>query len=165
MPPKKTVLITGCSAGGIGAALAVAFQKRGFHVFATARVPAKMPPEFAHLPDVTRLPLDVTSRASIDAAVAAVRKATGGTLDILVNNAGVPYVVPALDADVRVARDVFDANFFGVLETTKAFAPLLVAAAPGAIVVNICSTAAHITTPWMGASAPMPVSLLCPATF
>ena len=34
---RKTVLITGCAAGGIGHSLALGFHKRGFRVFATAR--------------------------------------------------------------------------------------------------------------------------------
>lgn len=34
---RKTVLITGCAAGGIGHSLALEFHKRGFRVFATAR--------------------------------------------------------------------------------------------------------------------------------
>ncbi|KAI0852016.1 hypothetical protein F5Y00DRAFT_258973 [Daldinia vernicosa] len=34
---RKTVLVTGCSEGGIGHALVDEFQSRGLHVFATAR--------------------------------------------------------------------------------------------------------------------------------
>jgi 1-acylglycerone phosphate reductase len=34
---RKSVLITGCAAGGIGHSLALCFHKRGFRVFATAR--------------------------------------------------------------------------------------------------------------------------------
>ncbi|KAK4233024.1 hypothetical protein C8A03DRAFT_39295 [Achaetomium macrosporum] len=144
--PLKTVLITGCSAGGIGSALAMAFHKRGFRVFATARDLAKMD-HLADLANATLLPLDVTSRASIDAAVVAVKKDTGGTLDVLVNNAGMAYVTPGLDADVKYARDVFDVNFFGVVETTKAFAPLVIAGQ--GTIVNISSAATHVTMPWM----------------
>jgi 1-acylglycerone phosphate reductase len=40
--PKKTVLITGCSDGSLGAGLAVAFHKAGLKVYATARNLAKM---------------------------------------------------------------------------------------------------------------------------
>lgn len=44
MPPLKNfVLITGCSAGGIGAGLAEVFREKGYHVFATLRNTAKLP--------------------------------------------------------------------------------------------------------------------------
>jgi short-subunit dehydrogenase len=39
---NKSVLVTGCSAGGIGYALAEQFQKRGLTVFATTRTISKM---------------------------------------------------------------------------------------------------------------------------
>jgi NAD(P)-dependent dehydrogenase (short-subunit alcohol dehydrogenase family) len=42
----KTILITGCSAHGIGAALALSLAKRGYHIFATARSPANIPTAF-----------------------------------------------------------------------------------------------------------------------
>ena len=87
MSPRKTVLITGCSTGGIGSALALSFLKRGCRVFATARDPAKV----AHLKEVgiMALNLDVTSAASISAAAKAVEAEMGGALDVLVNNAGI----------------------------------------------------------------------------
>jgi 1-acylglycerone phosphate reductase len=83
----KTVLITGCSAGGIGEALARAFHKQGLKVIATARDPTKAKP----LQDlgITVFALDVTSEASIAAAVKAVDNEVNGVVDILVNNAGV----------------------------------------------------------------------------
>ena len=40
--PKKTVLITGCSDGSLGAGLSIAFHQAGLKVYATARNPAKM---------------------------------------------------------------------------------------------------------------------------
>ena len=152
----KSVLITGCSAGGIGSALVEAFQKKGFHVFATARSTSKMEP-LAALDNVTLLQLDVTSRESIEEAVSVVKKQTGGTLDVLVNNSGAAYSVPALDADLQATRDMFEVNFFGTVLPTQLFAPLVIAA-KGSI-VNICSTAAHAHPPWMGESLSLSLSV------
>lgn len=86
-PNPKTVLITGCSAGGIGDALARSFQKRGLTIFATARSLSKI----AHLKELGMavMELDITVPASIENAVNAVKEITGGKLDILVNNSGV----------------------------------------------------------------------------
>lgn len=158
MATKKTVLITGCSAGGIGYALAKAFQKQGLTVFATARSVSKMGALDA-LANVTLLPLDVTSQDSVAAAAAKVTKTTGGRLDYLVNNAGQSGYMPALDEDLddpNAARRMFDVNFWGMLRTTQAFAPLLIAA--GGTVVNIGSINAIVHPPFCGE----PFSLLPP---
>jgi NADP-dependent 3-hydroxy acid dehydrogenase YdfG len=83
---RKTVLITGCSEGGLGAALAIELHRAGYKVFATARSLNKM----SSLPaEIDRLALEVTSRESIDQCCEEVSKRTGGTLNMLVNNAGV----------------------------------------------------------------------------
>jgi NADP-dependent 3-hydroxy acid dehydrogenase YdfG len=83
---QKTILITGCSEGGIGDALAKNFHKRGFRVFASARNLTKI----QHLKDMGLdiLQLDVTDEVSIGQAVLTIKAATGGHLDILVNNSG-----------------------------------------------------------------------------
>jgi 1-acylglycerone phosphate reductase len=86
MGGQKTVLITGCSAGGIGDALAKAFHKKGLRVFATARNLAKVEELKSLGLDVIRL--DVVDDESIKQAVEKVKEATGGTLDFLVNNSG-----------------------------------------------------------------------------
>ncbi|KAL1647096.1 hypothetical protein SLS58_002867 [Diplodia intermedia] len=147
-PPKQTVLITGCSAGGIGHALALAFHARGLHVFATARNPSKMSSTLLDLPYITPLALDVCSAASVAAAVEAVRERTGGTLDYLVNNAGALYVTPVLDGDLDRARRLFDVNFWGVAAVTQAFAGMLVRAR--GCVVNLSSLAAVMYGPYYG---------------
>lgn len=56
---KKTVLITGCSTGGIGWAMAKIFHARGFHVFATARDASKAA-DLSEPSSVEILELDVT---------------------------------------------------------------------------------------------------------
>lgn len=141
----KSVLIIGCSNGGIGSSLAVSFQKRGLHVFATARSLSKMS-HLADLPKVTLLSLDVTSFSSITEAVHAVATQTGGTLDYLVNNAGVNYISPTLDVDIGKAKAMFDVNFWGVLSCIKAFAPLLIAAK--GTVINIGSILSLLNLPY-----------------
>lgn len=82
----RTALITGCSKGGIGDALAQEFHSNGVRVFATARDITKMADLKAMGIEV--LSLDVVSADSIQAAVSIVNEATGGKLDFLVNNAG-----------------------------------------------------------------------------
>lgn len=143
---QKTVLITGCSEGGIGFTLAQEFQKRGLHVFATARSIGKMN-NLEKLPNATLLALDVTSEASIGAAVKAVHSATGGKLDYLVNNAGSLYCMPILDVDIQKSKGLFEVNFWGVIAVTKAFSPLVISAR--GCIVNISSMAGLMHPPFL----------------
>lgn len=68
----KSVLITGCSDGGIGSVLAVAFQARGFNVFATTRSTDKMRC-LEPIENIFLLPLEVTSLSSTASAVDTVK--------------------------------------------------------------------------------------------
>ena len=147
--PLKSVLITGCSAGGIGFALAQEFQKRNFHVFATARDPAKMS-QLDKRPNVTLITLDVTSLSSVQKAVDIVRAHTGGTLDYLVNNAGQTLIMPTLDFDIETAKAMYDINMWGMVRVTQEFAPLLIAAK--GTLVSISSASTTVTVPYMGES-------------
>lgn len=83
---QKTVLITGCSEGGIGHSLAVEWHSKGYRVFATARRLENM----TALADVgiECLAMDVTDRTSLETVKEQIQEKTGGTLNILVNNAG-----------------------------------------------------------------------------
>ena len=149
----KTVLITGCSAGGIGSALARSFHSHEIHVFATTRTTSKMF-HLQTLPNMTLLSLDVTSSADIKAAVQVVEAKTGGTLDYLVNNSGSILFMPILDTNIDEAKKMYDINFRGALAVIQAFAPLLIAAK--GTLINICSITSHLNVPWMGASIPVP---------
>lgn len=152
MPTTKSILITGCSANSIGAALALSLAKRGHHVFATARSPAKIPSPLTTLSNVTLLQLDVTSPASVAAAVQAVQD-HGHGLDVLVNNAGAGYTVPLLDADLEHAKRVYETNVWGVVRMIQGFADLLVARRGR--VVNLSSVGAVVNTPWIGICFPL----------
>ncbi|KAI1371310.1 putative short-chain dehydrogenase/reductase [Hypoxylon crocopeplum] len=153
--PLKTVLITGCGPGGIGSALATEFHMRGHRVFATGISEAQL----THFEGrgIETVVLDVTSQDSIEQAVLHVSKLTGGTLDILINNAGVLHAMPFADTDVAAARRLFDVNVLGVFAVTRAFLPLLLAAARkdggtrgDALVANVCSVNSEIRPPLFG---------------
>lgn len=147
MASKETVLITGCSDDGIGFALAAEFQKRGYHVFATARNVSKMS-KLQNLPDVTLLQLDVINPGHIKAAVEAVTAVTGGSLDYLVNNAGQSHFMPILDEDIDAVKALFDVHLYGPMALVKAFAPLVIKA-KGTFAFTT-SLAGYVNTPWMG---------------
>jgi 1-acylglycerone phosphate reductase len=145
----KTILITGCSDGGIGSALVLALHSRGHRLIAAVRNTSKAT-ALSSLPNVILLTLDVTSQDSIASAVDAVREHTGNRgLDILINNAGhgAP-TTPLVDADLETGKRMFDVNFWGVLSMVQAFAPLLVQAQ--GTIVNICSVGAIMHTPYLG---------------
>lgn len=124
MAPKKTVLITGCSAGGIGASLALEFHRQGLHVFATARSLEKM--ASLETAGITCLALDTISAEPIQAALRAVEKAIGALpsnfnsspdsdagLDYLINNAGITRIRPFIDSSIADLQRVIDTNFMG----------------------------------------------------
>ena len=126
----------------------MAFQKRGSRIFAGIRNPAKAS-DITSLPNVTILPLDVTSKDSIQKAFDTINAETNGHgLDTLINNAGHGYVGPILEADLTTVREMFEVNFWGLLSVMQVFAPLLIRA--HGTIVNISSTAAIVHTPWLG---------------
>ncbi|KAH8074791.1 hypothetical protein BXZ70DRAFT_744501 [Cristinia sonorae] len=121
---QRTVLITGCSNGGIGHELALQLHSKGMKVIATARKVSTMTELTAV--GIETLELDVTSSESIQRLKTQVEKITGGTLDVLVNNAGVCYEATVSDDTVPSIKTLFDVNVFGLIGTTQAFIPLLI---------------------------------------
>jgi NADP-dependent 3-hydroxy acid dehydrogenase YdfG len=96
---QRTVLITSCSEGGMGAALAIAFHEAGLHVYATARDLSKMT-QLASL-GIETLVLDIQSDPSIASCVS---KLSSRNLDILVNNAGASASMPISDLSLPRLR-------------------------------------------------------------
>ncbi|KAJ8125918.1 hypothetical protein O1611_g7721 [Lasiodiplodia mahajangana] len=141
----KTVLVTGCSAGGIGGAIALALAKRGHRVIATARNTSKIADELQGHRNVTIQELDVSSTASVEAAQAATQHRR---VDVIVNNAGGDYPMPILDIDINLAQQLHDTNVWGPIRMVKAFSDHLIASRGR--VVNINSSAASLNAPWMG---------------
>lgn len=131
---NSVVLVTGANRG-IGLAFARALMARGARkVYATARDPATVT-----LPGVQALRLDVTRPEDIAAAAQA-----AADVDVVINNAGIAQPGGFLAPDGEaVARRLFETNFFGVLNVSKAFAPVLKANGGGAL-VNVLSVASWV---------------------
>ena len=82
---SQWALITGCSEGGLGDALARAFRAKGINVIASARNTSKIDATLKSLSGVEILELDVNAEFSVAAAVKAVSVLTNGKLEYLVN--------------------------------------------------------------------------------
>lgn len=73
---------------------------------------------------------------------------TGGKLDCLYNNSGVDLIAPIADTNLDEARHLFEVNVWGVLGTTQAFLPLLMAAK--GTVANAASVRTQLMQPYDG---------------
>lgn len=107
----RTVLITGCSPGSLGGALALVFQKRGLKVHGAARDP-DMASELEST-GIHCVALDVLDDASIKQCVQHISDSNGGKLDMLVNSVGRGHYQPFLHLDLKKARELFDLNVWG----------------------------------------------------
>ncbi|WP_225094605.1 SDR family oxidoreductase [Streptomyces sp. CoH27] len=135
-----TALVTGANRG-LGQVMARMLLERGAHrVYSGARDPRTVVE-----PRVTPVRLDVTDPAQVAAAAR-----TCSDVSLLINNAGVLTDSALLAApDTAAARTEMEVNYFGTLALCRAFAPLLIGNAPGAI-VNVLSIASWFTNPAMG---------------
>ncbi|CAF3034208.1 unnamed protein product [Rotaria socialis] len=141
----KYVLISGCDSG-FGNTLAIELDRKGFNVFAGIYNPASKDTLINQLSSrATIFQLDITRREHIDAAYDLVRKKTN-TLHALVNNAGIISTGYIDWIKTETIRQVMDINFFGHVDMTKTFLPLLITK-PDSRVVNICSIAGFISPP------------------
>jgi NAD(P)-dependent dehydrogenase (short-subunit alcohol dehydrogenase family) len=138
---NHVALVTGASSG-IGKASAKRLAMAGYTVYGTSRrgeTPGPRPFEM--------LPLDVTSDASVEAAVNALLRAEG-RIDLLVNNAGFG-VAPAgaEESSIEQARSIFETNFFGMVRMTRAVVPHMRRQGQGRI-INIGSVLGFIPMPY-----------------
>ena len=137
----KTWLITGCSAGGIGAGIAKAVLARGYNAVVTARNTDKVKDIVAAYPETAlALALDVTSMESIENALAAATARFGG-IDVLVNNAGYAYRSSIEEAEDEGVMQMYNTNFFGPVHLIQKVLPGMRAQGSGAI-INISSIGA-----------------------
>jgi NAD(P)-dependent dehydrogenase (short-subunit alcohol dehydrogenase family) len=152
---SRVWLITGVSTG-FGRELAKEVLARGEIVAGTLRQPAQVDEFRALAPGRSfAYRLDVTEAGAIPQVIANVVRDTG-RIDVLVNNAGYGLIGAAEETSDAETRKLFETNFFGLLNVTKAVAPHMRAARRGHI-VNLSSLAGIMGFPG--------VSLYCATKF
>jgi NAD(P)-dependent dehydrogenase (short-subunit alcohol dehydrogenase family) len=139
----RTVLITGANKG-IGFETAKQLAQLGYYIYLGSRDKARGAEavEKLHGSGVTNVAfirIDVTDAGSLQKA----REELGAkieALDILINNAGIAGEQPQHIAttDIQVLRTAFETNFFGAVQTTQHFLPLL-EKSDAPVIVNVSS--------------------------
>ena len=129
--------ITGCSTG-FGKELAKLVLARGWRAVVTARKPEQLQELVAgHEENVLAVQLDVTKPFEINDAVE-MAESRFGRIDVLVNNAGYGYLAAIEEGRDNEVRDMFETNFFGLVNLTNAVLPGMRARRSGHI-VNVSS--------------------------
>lgn len=149
-----TIVVTGANRGIGLAFVQEALAKGAAKVYAGVRDTADITAELAAT-GAEVVQLEVTSTDDVRAAAERCADAT-----VLINNAGLhaqDRLVKATDPDA--ARREMEVNFFGPLETTRAFAPVIAANGGGSI-VNVLSVAAIAPTAFMGGYSPAKAATL-----
>jgi len=139
----KSVLITGCSEGGVGYAVAEQLAAKGYKVFATVRKVAKAG-ALASNANATVLELDVRDDASVKAALA-----QAGNVDVLVNNAGFEVWGPLEEMTVDDVKDQFETNVYGPFRLITGVLPGMRNRGSG-VIVNVSSVAGRVAAPLNG---------------
>jgi NADP-dependent 3-hydroxy acid dehydrogenase YdfG len=137
---KKLVVITGASSG-IGRAIAQQLSKQGHPLLLLARRLDKL--TALELPNTLCEQIDITNKATFDAAVAKAQ-AIYGQVDCLVNNAGVMLLGQVDNQDANEWKRMFDVNVIGLLNGMQSVLAPMKARNTGTI-INISSIAGRKT--------------------
>ncbi|WP_047604787.1 SDR family NAD(P)-dependent oxidoreductase [Pseudomonas putida] len=137
----KVVLVTGASSG-LGAHFAQLVSGAGAKVALAARREERLQTLAEQLRaqggEVIAVALDVTSRASVEAAFDWAEQAFG-VVDVVINNAGVGGAVKALDVSEQEWSTMISTNLDGVWRVAQCAAQRLAKAGRGGSIVNIAS--------------------------
>ena len=141
------VLITGASAG-FGEEMARKFIRQGHQVIAAARRVERLEKLHQELGDkLLPIGLDVTDKASVDAALSALPQ-DFQPIDVLINNAGLALGTEAAQQSrLDEWETMIATNIRGLVTLTHALLPGMVARASG-LIINLGSTAGN--TPYPG---------------
>lgn len=141
----KVALITG-GGRGAGRAIALAFARQGAAVAVIARTRTEIDAVATEIQALGRraiaVPCDLTDKAQVAAAVAAVREHLG-PVDILVNSAGMGFSAKTIEMDDDIWERVLRLNLTAPYYCLKAVLPDMIARRWGRI-INIASTSSKV---------------------
>jgi NAD(P)-dependent dehydrogenase (short-subunit alcohol dehydrogenase family) len=145
MGEKKVWFITGCSTG-FGRELAKYLLENDYRVVVTARNADKVQDLVKiKTENALAINLDVTNKAQVKQAVAQAEEHFG-VIDVLVNNAGFGYFGAIEESDEAEVRSMFETNFWGLAEMTRAVLPKMRERRRGQI-VNVSSIGGFVGNP------------------
>ena len=133
---ERVALVVG-GAGGIGAAVAEAFCREGATVVIADRSRPAAQERAAAVGAAGAVEMDVTSAASVDAAVAEVLGGHG-RIDVLVNSAGILTEAPLVEMSLEQWQETLAIDLTGVFLTCRAVVPQMVRRGEGRV-INIAS--------------------------
>ncbi len=141
---KKLAIITGGSSG-IGKGLCRIFSKNGYLTIITYLKHNPLSDD----PNVISYKLDLRKEQDIESFSHFVRKYIdqGHEIGYLINNAGVALGGPIENVPMKLFREIFEVNYFGLVSLTKKLIPEIIKN-KGRIVV-IGSIAGHIALPFL----------------
>jgi len=148
MSEKQVWFITGCSTG-FGRELAKHLLENDYRVVVTARNAEKVRDLVEINPEnALALNLDVNDKAQVRHVVAKAEEHFGA-IDVLVNNAGFGYFGAIEESVEEEVRSMFETNFWGLAEMTRAVLPKMRERRRGTI-VNISSIGGFVGFPGVG---------------
>ncbi|OYY17091.1 MAG: 3-oxoacyl-ACP reductase [Polynucleobacter sp. 24-46-87] len=128
----KVAIITG-AAKGIGFATAKRFAQEGAKVMITDVSPDAVKAAVDLIPGSEAFVMNVTDRASVEAAVDQIMQ-RHGRIDILINNAGITQDARLVKMTEAQFDTVIDVNLKGVFNCTQLVVPHMLEAGKGAVV-------------------------------
>ncbi|MCF6406637.1 SDR family oxidoreductase [Chitinophaga filiformis] len=145
----KNVLITGANQG-IGFEVAKQMAQLGYYVYLGSRDEQKgltAANELYNegLTNIEVLKIDVSDLESVRNAASTLQSKVEA-LDILINNAAIagPQPQKISACDITTIKEIFNTNYFGPIQTTQHFLPLL-KKAPLPVIVNVSSELGSLT--------------------
>jgi len=143
----KSILVPGCSAGGIGAAIALALAKKGHHVSATSRDTSKIPNEISCLSNVTTFAPDVSSTLSVQVTANALLRVVADSMCWLTTRA-LDIQCPFLTWISKRPSGYMILVFGAASAPSRRFLIFLLIAGRGRV-VNMSSVGGTVYLPWI----------------